>query len=188
MAPSSRGARRPVTIIRLAVVATTLIFVALLAPGLTVDFIAGITSSRDSAASPKKVTASHLPRRQSARQVVLAGDSRGHFVSTARINGRSVEVMVDTGASVVALSAQTARRMGIVPPKSAFGAGMKTANGAIETAPIVLSEVKLGGITVRNVNAVVIPGTGLGVDLLGMSFLGRLSGFEIEKGQLILTQ
>ena len=186
--PPSRGAGCTVTISRLALIGIVVIFVAILAPVTVVDFISGIASHRDPSVSSANIVATGSGRRGSARQVVLASDPRGHFVSTARINGRRVEVMVDTGASVVALSAKTARRLGVLPAKSAYGLSMTTANGAIETAPIVLSEIKLGNITVRNVNAVVFPGNGLGVNLLGMSFLGRLSGFEIEKGELVLTQ
>ncbi|KAB2876978.1 MAG: TIGR02281 family clan AA aspartic protease [Bauldia sp.] len=122
------------------------------------------------------------------RRVALDADRGGHFLAEAVINGRSVTVMVDTGATLVALTEETARRLGIRPAVSDFTIPIATANGTIRVAPVTLDEVKVGGIRVRDVAATVVPGDALGVNLLGMSFLGRLSHFEIADRQLVLVR
>lgn len=154
-------------------------------PKLAPSFFAGVaqltaTSDSDRAPPPR--------HRELAGRTVLDADSRGHFLTQARIDGRSVEVMVDTGASVVAINAETARRLGALPPSGAFKPSIRTANGIVAVAPIKLSEIRLGNVVVRKVDAVVVPGDALSINLLGMSFLGRLSGFEIANGELVLTQ
>ena len=97
-------------------------------------------------------------------------------------------MIVDTGATSVALSAETARRLGILPPQSAFRLLISTANGTTSAAPVVLNDVRVGGITVRNVQAVVVAGDALSVNLLGMTFLSRLSQFAVANAQLTLRE
>jgi aspartyl protease family protein len=177
-----------VTISRLAILVGIVVFAAIMVPSVAPDLISGIVGFRDTVVEPKSIEASAPVRRVRARQVALDADPRGHFISTARINGRSVEIMVDTGASIVALNADTARHLRILPPKSAFNASINTASGVVDVAPVVLSEIRLGDVTIRDVGAVIVPGNALGINLLGMSFLGRLSGFQVENGELILTQ
>jgi aspartyl protease family protein len=126
--------------------------------------------------------------RSSFHRVALDANAEGHFVAGATINGGRVTVMVDTGATVVALSDATARRLGIFPAQSAYTQHMTTANGAVMAARVTLYEIRLGNVTLRDVAAVVVPGKALPVDLLGMSFLSRLSRFEIAGGQLVLSQ
>jgi aspartyl protease family protein len=128
------------------------------------------------------------PTTGSARTVALRADQYGQFEANAVINGLSLPVVVDTGATMVALSAETARRLGILPPQSAFRVNVSTANGMLTAAPVMLDEVQVGGISIRNVQAVVIPGGVLSVSLLGMTFLSRLQKFEIAGGQLTLRQ
>ena len=120
------------------------------------------------------------------RRVALDADRGGHFLVEAVINGRNVRVVVDTGATLVALNEATARRLGIKLARSDFTIPISTANGTIRAAPVRLSEVRIGGIAVRDVAATVVPGDALSVNLLGMSFLSRLSRFEIAGGQLVL--
>jgi aspartyl protease family protein len=96
--------------------------------------------------------------------------------------------MVDTGASTIALNAETARAIGIRPPRSAFKTPISTANGMVAAAKVTLREVRIGGIRVRDVEALVVPEGLLGINLLGMNFLGRLSKFEISGPRLILVR
>src|SRR5262249_52771909 len=112
------------------------------------------------------------------RQVALSADRNGHYLTDATINGIAVRVMVDTGATTVALSSDTASRLGIVPIRAAYRVPIATANGAISAAAIVLDHIRLGQIDVYNVEAVVMPPGALSINLLGMSFLGKLSRFE----------
>jgi aspartyl protease family protein len=127
-------------------------------------------------------------RSSGPRQVSLRADQVGQFEAHAVINGLTVPVIVDTGATTVALSADTARRLGVMPPQSAFRLAISTANGLLYAAPVTLSDINVGGIVVRNVEAVVVPGSALPVSLLGMTFLSRISKFEIAGGQLTLHQ
>jgi len=126
--------------------------------------------------------------RPSGRSIALRADDRGHFQVDATVNGRSIPVMVDTGATTVALNSESARRIGIFPARRDYSVPISTANGTVYAAPVTLAEVRLGRISVRNVKAVVLPGQVLGVNLLGMTFLSRLSKFEIAGDQLVLRQ
>jgi aspartyl protease family protein len=126
--------------------------------------------------------------RDSFRRVALSANAEGHFVAEATINGSRVAVMVDTGATTVALTDGTARRLGFYPARSAYSEHLSTANGVVMAARVTLREVRVGSVVLRDVTAVVVPGDALPVDLLGMSFLSRLSRFEIAGGQLILSQ
>lgn len=119
--------------------------------------------------------------------VVLAADQSGHYLVDAAVGSKPVRFVVDTGATTVALSAETARRLGVMPAASAFTAASRTANGVVAVAPIRLQEIRVGGIRVAGVDAVVMPPGALSVDLLGMSFLSRLSGFRVTGRQMVLT-
>lgn len=133
-------------------------------------------------------TAAKPRRNAGGSRVTLDADRRGHFLADVTINGRQTEALVDTGASTVALTAESARGIGIVPLRSAYTATVSTANGLVKAAPVTLVEVGVGGIRVRNVKALVMPSGALPGNLLGMSFLARLSKFEIAGPQLVLVQ
>ncbi len=123
-----------------------------------------------------------------SRSVVVPRDPRGQFEVDARVNGRHVDFMVDTGASVIALTARDAARLGIRPPPSAFTAEVRTANGAVRAAPAVLDAVEVGDLVVHDVAALVLPDEALSDNLLGLSFLSRLRRFEYSGGKLVLEQ
>ena len=118
--------------------------------------------------------------------MVLKAASNGHYYTETRINGRPIDVMVDTGASVVALTYKDARAIGVLPAPSDFTIPMRTANGEAFAAPVTLREVRIGSIRVTNVRGVIMQRDKLGITLLGMSFLGRLSRADIRSGELIL--
>ncbi len=122
------------------------------------------------------------------RRVRLQGDHRGHYLTEARINNRSMQVMVDTGASMVAIPEEEARRFGFSGGRSKFTGTARTANGVARVAPIMLDEVRIGKIRVRNVRAAVIERGLLDVTLLGMTFLNRLESVSIEDNTLIMKQ
>ena len=124
----------------------------------------------------------------SGRRASIPAAPDGHFYADAIINGRSVPVVVDTGATVVVLTEATAHQLGIFPPRSAFKQRVQTANGEVGAALVRLREVRLDGVRVADVEALVLPGESLALNLLGMSFLGRLAKFEAAAGKLILTQ
>jgi aspartyl protease family protein len=97
-------------------------------------------------------------------------------------------MIVDTGANVVSLSQEDAIRLGIRPAASEFKLKISTANGIAYAAPFMLPEIVVGDIEMRNVQAIVMPQGALQVSLLGMSFLSRLSHYEVSGGRLVLNR
>jgi aspartyl protease family protein len=113
------------------------------------------------------------PAASTVQRAMLVSDGRGHFFATAAVNGAPVRFLVDTGASVVTLSSADAKRAGIAY-RSGDKALLQTANGAVPAYRVKLDTVRLGEITLNNVDGVVVEGDVLGgVALLGMSFLNR---------------
>jgi aspartyl protease family protein len=112
------------------------------------------------------------PARDSRQSVVLSADGRGHFISQGSINGGAVRFVVDTGATSVVLPVQDANRLGIDYRKGQRGL-VQTANGVAGAWRVSLDRVRLGGIELLQVDAVVIE-KGPDVVLLGMSFLNRV--------------
>lgn len=109
-----------------------------------------------------------------AQRAVLTGDAKGHFLTTVVVNGVSMQFLVDTGATSVTISAADARRAN-VKYDTAERAMMQTANGLVAAYRVKLDIVKLGDITLNNVDGLVLEGNALGgrFGLLGMSFLSR---------------
>jgi aspartyl protease family protein len=119
--------------------------------------------------------------------VVSGAGSQGHYFATLDINGRPVDVMVDTGATMVALTHEDARKAGLHLRPSDFTQTVQTANGEARFAPVVLDRVSIGNITVRDVSAAVAEPGRLKVTLLGMSFLGRLQRVDMRPGMMTLS-
>jgi aspartyl protease family protein len=119
----------------------------------------------------------------SAAQVVKAPD--GHYWAEAAVNGKAVRLLVDTGATAVALTADDARRLGFDPKGLDYSYRVATASGQARAARIRLASVSVAGAEVENVDALVID-RGLQTSLLGMTYLGRLSRFEATPTALIL--
>lgn len=120
--------------------------------------------------------------------VTLAANDRGDFLAQPSVNGVRIPMVVDTGASVIALSFEDASRAGIRPLPADFTARMSTANGIARGAPVTLREVSVGDIVVRDVRAVVMERGRLAGSLLGMSFLSKLSRLEIANDRLYLRR
>ena len=115
--------------------------------------------------------------------VMVMADERGQFSANGEINGIAIRFWVDTGASLVALPAIEARRLGLDYRKGA-PIRMSTANGTASGYRVLLDTVRLGEVTVHGVEAVVMEGEGLPVALLGMSFLQRM---DIKREGEIMT-
>jgi len=123
-----------------------------------------------------------------SRSIVVPRDARGHFEVDARVDGRPLSFMIDTGASVIALTASDAAQLGIHPAQREFIAEVRTANGTVRAAPTRLDMVEVGDLVVRDVPALVMPDETLSDNLLGLSFLSRLRRFEYSDGRLVLEQ
>lgn len=120
------------------------------------------------------------------RGVVLNSDARGHFQGSFRINGRKVDGLIDTGASVIALNRSTARRLGLSVKASDFTYKVNTANGIVKAAHAVLRRVEIQSIRVDNVDALILDDKSLSGTLIGMSFLNKLSSYQARDGKLVL--
>ncbi len=122
------------------------------------------------------------------RSLSIPRDARGHFQTDGRIDGQRVDFMVDTGASLVALNEKSAARFGLRPSRGDYNATVTTANGTIKAARARLAMIELGGLIVRDVDAVVLPDEALSENLLGLSFLSKLKRFEYANGKMVLEQ
>jgi aspartyl protease family protein len=120
------------------------------------------------------------------RQVTVAPDSHGHHTVFAEAGGLRVRFLVDSGASIVTLTANDALNLGFKPRPDEFNVAFNTANGRVYGARILLPKLSIGDILVERVEAVVLPREALSVSLLGQSFLKRLKGYEVSQGRLIL--
>jgi aspartyl protease family protein len=105
------------------------------------------------------------------QRTVLKADGQGHFIADGQVNGAAIRFLVDTGATLIALPAADARRMGISYVNGPRGT-VSTANGTAVAYKVKLDTVRVGEITINNVDAVILEG-GLTIPLLGMSFLNR---------------
>lgn len=112
----------------------------------------------------------------------------GHFWAEGMVDGHHVRFLVDTGATVVVLSREDARRVGVDLDSLSYNQPMMTANGETYAAGVTLDEIHVGNVRVRDVQAAVPQDDMLATSLLGMSFLGRLSRYEATRSTLILRQ
>jgi aspartyl protease family protein len=123
---------------------------------------------------------------EDGRTMEFTAGPDGHFFIKGLVEDTSVIFIADTGATTVLLSYDDARRAGIDVDRLQFTAPVLTANGQALAAPYKIGEITLGEITRRNVPAMVSQPGMIGTSLLGMSFLGRLSSFEVRGDRLIL--
>ena len=147
-----------------------------------------MTASPALAKSVARQAPVETPAQTGGRSLSIPRDARGHFQTEGRIDGQRIGFMVDTGASVVALNEKSAARFGFRPSRSDYTTTVSTANGTIKAARTRLAMVELGGIVVRDVDAMVLPDEALSENLLGLSFLSKLKRFEYANGRLVLEQ
>ena len=137
--------------------------------------------------SPKKADTETVAQ-ASGRSLNIPPDARGHFQTDGRIEGQRISFMIDTGASLVALNEKSAARFGLRPSRSDYNAIVSTANGTIKAARTRLAMIELGGLVVRDVDALVLPDEALSENLLGLSFLSKLKRFQYANGKMVLEQ
>src|SRR5690242_16456310 len=145
---------------------------------------AGATSGANPTASARVES----PASTGGRTLSIPRDARGHFQTEGRIDGQRISFMVDTGASVVALNEKSAARFGLRPSRSDYNATVTTANGTLKAARARIAMMDVGGLIVRDVDAMVLPDEALSENLLGLSFLSKLKRFEYANGRLVLEQ
>lgn len=138
--------------------------------------------------APRAVDAVGTSAQAGSRSLNIPRDGRGHFETEGRIDGQRIAFMVDTGASVVALNESSAARFGLRPSPGDYNATVTTANGTVKAARSRIAMLEVGGLVVRDVDAMVLPDEALSENLLGLSFLSRLKRFEYANGQMVLEQ
>jgi aspartyl protease family protein len=145
-------------------------------------------SPASATSAPRTAIAVAAAPQSGGRSLSIPRDGRGHFQTDGRIDGQRIGFMVDTGASVVALNETSAARFGLRPSRGEYNATVTTANGTIKAARARIAMLDVGGLVVRDVDAMVLPDEALSENLLGLSFLSRLKRFEYANGQMVLEQ
>jgi aspartyl protease family protein len=169
------------------------IFVAVVGVGLSRDMTRAFTKPSAPGAKVAMASAPRTPPSQpkqdtsSYRTVKIDAGRGGHYFIDARIDGRNIDFVVDTGASKMVLRESSAAKLGIFPRPSEYTGRSSTANGIAKFAPVKLNRVDINGITVYDVEAAVMPDSALDVNLLGMTFLSRVK-FSQDHGRLVLEQ
>jgi aspartyl protease family protein len=162
-------------------------FLSLVACAFAPRYAAQLLQGPDTAATERAEVAPHA-NIAASRSVVIAPSRGGHFRVTGLVDGRRIDFMVDTGATVIALKPEDAATLGIHPTGSDYAGAVKTANGVVRVAPVELNTVEVDDLEVHNVAAVVLPPGVTSENLLGLSFLRRLRRFEYADGKLVLEQ
>jgi aspartyl protease family protein len=168
-------------------------FLALITPDLASKFVSNEPARpvRAAPAPDKANVASSQPSPDAASDAAEASidaDHGGQYATEVYIDGVAVKMLIDTGATMVVISHDTAARLSLQILDSDYTGRVQTANGVAPVAPVTLREVTLGSIYLGNVQALVAaPGAGA-LNLLGMSFLKRLASVEQRSGKLVLRQ
>ncbi len=121
------------------------------------------------------------------RAAIIDRADDGHYWTRADVGGTEVKFMVDTGASIVALTRVDAQRIGLHPETLDFDNEIRTAGGVTYGAFVILDSIRIGGVEIEDVSAMVLD-EGLDQSLLGMTFLGELYSYEFKKNTLIIHQ
>ena len=147
-------------------------------PGIAGDLIAQVAPQGTTLTVPAPVETERLVR--------LRRQPNGHFIARAQLNGESVQMVIDTGATTIVLKSADAEQIGINTAALSYTVPVQTANGSAFAAPVKLQSVLIGPVGLGNVDALVAkPGT-LDQSLLGMSFLSRLRSYEFSGDFLTL--
>ena len=147
-----------------------------------------ITPAPASASSAVATVPTDESSQSGTRSLSIPRDARGHFATDGRIEGQRIRFMVDTGASVIALNEKSAAEFGLRPTPGQYTATVTTANGTVKAARVRIEMLDVGGLIVRDVDAMVLPDEALSENLLGLSFLSKLRRFEYANGQMVLEQ
>ncbi|HZS82733.1 MAG TPA: TIGR02281 family clan AA aspartic protease [Stellaceae bacterium] len=145
-------------------------------------------AERAMAPAPSSAPASPSTAAVVANSMTFRAGPGGHVTLDAAVNGTPVRFLVDTGASLVTLTAEDAAAVGLAGGDLHFSERVATANGTVQMARVKLREIRLGQLTMEDVDAMVVDAPQrLRMSLLGMSFLKRLEGYEMRDGALTIS-
>jgi aspartyl protease family protein len=160
--------------------------------GLLVGWLA--PSGQDLGAAPAAATAEEKAAAElemlqqdawNAGELVLSRAEDGHFYAEVTVDGGSANMLVDTGASIVALTAEDADAAGVRWSEDQVQPVGRGASGTVYGVPVTLGRVQVGELEAHQVEAIVVP-EGLDISLLGQSFLSKIQRVEIEQGRMVL--
>jgi aspartyl protease family protein len=168
-----------------------LVVVALGAGGVSLAVNSDDPTPERQVVEPAARHSNDLDEAQDNTRLVMAATeikaaSNGHFFARAEIGRATLDVMVDTGATAIAMSYEDADDAGLSPRSLDYDMPVMTANGMAKAARVTIDRVEVDGVAVRDVEGYVMPEGAMNGTLLGMSFLSRLSSFKVENGVLYL--
>ena len=149
-----------------------------------VFMVPGAPSAPSAPSAPVAVASGKPAAKAETDALLLRRDRSGQFHLDASVNGNSVTFLVDTGADVLALTEDEAANLNLNLSPGDFEPVMQTASGVGYGAPVTLDEIEVAGMTLRNVDAVVVQG--LSVNLLGQSVLRKLGGVELKGDTMVI--
>jgi len=134
---------------------------------------------------PAAVEAPDKAAQPVSNSLILRAGRDGHVYVEVYVNGEPIRMVVDTGATAVALSLRDAQKIGFSRSQLSFTGNVNTANGVARFAPIELHDMRIGQLVINDVKAAV--GENLDVSLLGQTFLNRLTSYEMRDGTLTMS-
>lgn len=156
----------------------------IVATGAAIVFLLPPGQRPPAARAEAAVAAAPAPARPWATETRLARADSGHFHARALVNGQPVEFIVDSGATMVALTVDDARRIGIPVDPSRFRVIGRGASGPVRGQAVTLDRVSIDGKEVRTLRGAVVEG--LAVSLLGQSYLARIGAVEMTGDEMVL--
>ena len=133
-----------------------------------------------------KSTVADLLARRTVRTVQISRGQGGEFAVSAKINGAATPMVVDTGATSVVLTYESAKTVGLPLELLDYDVDLETAGGHTKAARVTLGRLAIGKLVERSVPALVVPHGQMKTNLLGMSFLDRLESWEVRADSLML--
>ena len=132
------------------------------------------------------LTAVYQHKHRTMRAVEISRSHNGDFALRARINGVSAPMVIDTGATSVVLTYETAKAAGMPVELANYNVDVETAGGRVRAARLTLDRLSIGRLVELSVPALVVPRGQMKTNLLGMSFLNRLESWEVRPEKLVL--